>query len=252
MNASDEVEFEFDVPIPGRILDPTHWTKTAIKKLPDTGPVDWAAIFGRTTPLIVDLGCGNGRHILGSACGRRDMDHVGVDLLPVVLRYATRRGNQRGLTNLRFACCDGKNFVRKYLADRSVREMHIYHPQPFHDRREAWKRLLQPEFLADVARVLEPGGQLFLQTDNEPYWEYLTKTAPSFFEFEERAEPWPDSPRTRREILASGRGLPIFRGVGVVREMTPDEGRSLASKLPRPTFDAGRPQRELDDLERDA
>ena len=33
--------------------------------------------------------------------------HVGVDVLPVVIRYATRRGNQRGLHNLRFAVCDG-------------------------------------------------------------------------------------------------------------------------------------------------
>ncbi|MFO0866234.1 MAG: methyltransferase domain-containing protein [Gemmataceae bacterium] len=251
MDANDEVESEFGAPIPGRIVDPSQWTKTAIKKLPETGPVDWAAMFGRMAPLVVDLGCGNGRFILGSAWERRDIDHVGVDLLPVVLRYATRRGNQRGLTNLRFACCDGKNFVRKYLADRSVFEMHIYHPQPFHDRREGWKRLLQPEFLADVARVLELGGRLFLQTDNKPYWDYLRKTAPSFFEFEERTEPWSDSPRTRREILASSRGLPIFRGVGVVREMPADEMRSLASKLPRPTLDAGRPQREIDQLERE-
>ncbi|MBX9681762.1 MAG: methyltransferase domain-containing protein [Gemmataceae bacterium] len=252
MDAPDEIESEFGVPIPGQVVDPAQWAKTAIKKLPEPGPVDWNAIFGRPAPLVIDLGCGNGRHVLGSAWERRDLNHVGVDLLPVVLRYATRRGNQRGLTNLRFACCDGKNFVRRYLADRSVREMHIYHPQPFHNRREAWKRLLQPEFLADVARTLEPQGRLFLQTDNAPYWDYLRKTAPSFFEFEERDERWPDSPRTRREILASSRGLPIFRGVGVVREMAAEEARTLATKLPRPTFDAGKPQRELDDLERDS
>jgi hypothetical protein len=60
-------------------------------------------LFGRHAPLIVDLGCGNGRFLLASALARPECDHIGIDILPMVLRYATRRGNQRGLSNLRFA-----------------------------------------------------------------------------------------------------------------------------------------------------
>src|SRR6516164_10754839 len=100
------VEREFGVPIPGEILDPAQWTQTALKKLPPQGPLDLAALFGRTAPLVVDLGCGNGRFLLGSAVWRSGHDHLGIDVLPVVIRYATRRANQRGLTNIRFAVCD--------------------------------------------------------------------------------------------------------------------------------------------------
>ena len=95
-----DLEFELGIPIPGRILPPERWTRTALKKVPE-GPIDWAGLFGRTAPVILDIGCGNGRFLLHSAVARPACDHLGVDALPVVIRYATRRANQRGLANAR-------------------------------------------------------------------------------------------------------------------------------------------------------
>ncbi len=91
------IEYELGVPIPGRILPRAEWARTAIKRLPESGPLDWAAIFGRSAPIVLDLGCGNGRYTISSALSRPDHDHFAVDILPVVIRYATRRANQRGL-----------------------------------------------------------------------------------------------------------------------------------------------------------
>ncbi|MCS7046612.1 MAG: methyltransferase domain-containing protein, partial [Gemmataceae bacterium] len=142
MTTTRRIESEFGVPIPGEILPAHRWTQTALKKLPPTGPIEWSVIFGRSAPLVVDIGCGNGRFVLASALARSDHDHIGIDVLPLVLRYATRRANQRGLTNARFAAVDGQRFVREYLAPSSVREFHVYHPQPYHDRRKWERRLL--------------------------------------------------------------------------------------------------------------
>ncbi|MEX0725242.1 MAG: methyltransferase domain-containing protein, partial [Planctomycetaceae bacterium] len=160
------IEREFGVPIPGEILDPELWTRTAIKKLPEEKPVDFAAIFGRKAPVVLDLGCGNGRFTLGSALTRRDVDHLAVDILPVVIRYATRRGNQRGLSNVRFAVIGGLELLKGYIPPASVSEIHCYHPQPYYDQNDVHKRLITPEFLALAYRALVPGGLLVLQTDH--------------------------------------------------------------------------------------
>src|SRR6266853_6667589 len=132
MKARRHIEREFGVPIAGEILPQERWTNTALKKIPE-GPLNWQELFGRQAPVVLDLGCGNGRFLIGSAVWRPGHDHLGVDVLPLVLRYATRRGNQRGLSNLRFAACDGLTLVRRYLGPASVRELHCYHPQPYHD-----------------------------------------------------------------------------------------------------------------------
>jgi len=251
MTKHRQIEREFGVPIAGEILDASLWTQTALKKLP-AGPLDLPALFGRSAPLVLDIGCGNGRYLLGSAVWRPDHDHLGIDILPVVIRYATRRGNQRGLRNLRFAVCDGQRFLKEHIAPHTLTEIHCYHPQPYYDPEQARRRLIAPEFLAQVHRSLLPGGKFFLQTDNPGYWTYMRAVVSFFFEFEELDRTWLDAPkgRTRREIIALRRGLPVFRGWGTAREnLSEAEMVRLAEQLPPPVFDADRRLRELDQLE---
>src|SRR4051812_15093938 len=184
-----EIETEFGVPIPGRILPESQWAKTAIKRLPPEGPMDWEAVYGRKAPVVLELGCGNGRYTLMSAIARPEADHVAVDVLPVVIRYATRRANQRGLSNTRFVVKDAQTFVAAYVPDTSVHEVHLYHPQPFHDPRRAHLRLVTPWFLAHVHRALKTGGLFVIQTDNPDYWAYIGNVMPVFFDFHEHHGP---------------------------------------------------------------
>ncbi len=246
------IEREFGVPFAGEILVPSQWTQTALKKLPIEGPLDLPALFGRSAPLVIDLGCGNGRFLIGSAVWRPDHDHLGIDVLPVVIRYATRRANQRGLHNIRFAVCDAMRLLEHYLPPHSAAEVHCYHPQPYYDPSEVHLRLVTPNFLASVHRALVPGGLFFIQTDNSGYWRYIRDIVPMFFDFRERIGRWPDAPkgRTRREIIALRRGLPIFRGQGMARQgLSETETLRLAEELPPPIFDSDRRLRELDERE---
>jgi tRNA (guanine-N7-)-methyltransferase len=248
-----QIEREFGVPIAGELLDPSQWTQTALKKLPADGPLDLQALYGRIAPLVVDLGCGNARFLIGSAVWRPDHDHLGIDVLPVVIRYATRRANQRGLTNIRFAVIDAVQLLQRYLTPGSVREIHCYHPQSYYDLARVHLRLITPAFLALVHRTLGPGGLFFIQTDNPGYWKYIQKIVPVFFDFHERIGRWPDAPkgRTRREIIALRHGLPIFRGSGPAKQgLSEADALRLAEALPPPVFDADRRLRELDDIER--
>jgi tRNA (guanine-N7-)-methyltransferase len=248
------IEREFGVPIAGEILDPSQWSQTALKKLPADGRLDWTSLFGRTAPVVLDLGCGNGRFLIHSAVWRPDHDHFGIDVLPVVIRYATRRGNQRGLHNLRFAVCDAQRLLEQYVSAGSVNEIHCYHPQPYYDPAQVHKRLITPHFLTLLHGALVPGGEFFIQTDNPGYWRYIREVVPVFFEFAERDRPWPDGPkgRTRREIIALRRGLPIFRGSGRARmNLSQKEALRMAEALPAPVFDADRRLRDLDEAERE-
>jgi tRNA (guanine-N7-)-methyltransferase len=237
--AQGKVEREFGVPFPGHILPEERWTRTALKSLPRSGPMDWPGIFHRSAPLIIDLGCGNGRFIIGSALARPQFDHIGLDVLPVVIRYATRRANQRGLKNIRLAVRGAHEFLHDLVAPQSVREIHLYHPQPFHDSAEADRRLVTPEFLGLVQRSLEPGGLFVTQTDHAGYWKYIRNIAQHYFDFHEHSGAWPDAPlgRTRREIIARGQSLKIFRGWGTARTGLDEEQRDrLARQLPLPQF----------------
>lgn len=247
----NSVEKEFGVPFPGVVLDSAKWTQTALKAMPETGRLDFPALFGRTAPVVLDLGCGNGRFLIGSAVARPTHDHLGIDTLPVVIRYARKRGNQRGLPNIRFAVLGGFELLDRFVEPGSVAEIHCYHPQPYYDPAQVGKRLITPAFLALVHRSLVPGGLFVIQTDNPGYWRYIREVVPVFFDFTELKGKWPDAPkgRTRREIIATSKKLPVFRGTGTAKAgLSEADAVALAEQLPPPTFDADRRLRELDRL----
>jgi tRNA (guanine-N7-)-methyltransferase len=237
------IEVELGVPIPGTILPPDQWAKTALKRLPPEGAMDWEGLFGRRAPIALDLGCGNGRFVVAHALAHPEMDHLGLDILPVVIRYATRRANQRGLTNARLAVCGGHEFLERFVAPASIAEIHVYHPQPYHDAEKVERRLIAPEFLALAHRSLVPGGRFVIQTDNPAYWRYIAAAAPRLFDFQEQVGPWPDAPegRTRREIMARKMGLSIFRGWGEPRaNLSEEEVAAIVGEMPPPRFEATR------------
>lgn len=236
------IEREFGVPFPGRIVPQEKWTQTALKAMP-AGRLNWVELFGREAPIVLDLGCGNGRSTMHSAVSRETHDHLGVDTLPVVIRYARKRGNQRGLKNLKFAVIGGHELLERHVETASVSEIHIYHPQPYYDPATIHRRLITPNFLALVHRCLIPSGLFVVQTDHPKYWQYIRDTATTFFEFHERIGRWPDAPkgRTRREIMAIKKGLPVFRGSGIAKiGLSEAEAIRLAESLPPPVFDADR------------
>jgi tRNA (guanine-N7-)-methyltransferase len=231
---------DFGVPIPGAILPRDQWASTAIKKLPPPGPLDWNSLFGREAPVVLDLGCGNGRFIISSALARPELNHFGCDILPLVIRYATKRANQRGLANVRLAVIGAYELLEQYVAAASALEIHLYHPQPYKDATKSERRLITPQFLALVHRAIVPSGLFVIQTDNQAYWSYIRRVAPLLFDFQEQSGPWPDAPRgrTRREIYARQHRMKIYRGQGRPRDMTPAQVAEIVQSQPPPKFHA--------------
>jgi tRNA (guanine-N7-)-methyltransferase len=230
-------------PFPGRTLPREQWTRTRAA-LGDRGSLfDWVAVFGREAPRVLDLGCGNGRFLLGSALERPHMDHLGVELVPPAVRLGTLRMGQRGLTNCKIAWGDATEFVCERCPPSSVDEIHLYHPQPYFDPRQRARRQLTPAVLLAIHRALRPGGLFVFQTDNQAFARYARSIAPALFAWSERKEQWPDAPtgRTEREMQARSRGLAIVRAEARRIDLEPLEAERRAAELPEPDFDANRP-----------
>ena len=120
-------------PYPGRKLERELWTRTRTGLGERGQKFDWRAVFGRDARHVVDLGCGNGRWLIHSALERRDVDHLGVELVPPAVRLASLRAGQRGLTNLKLAWGDAVEFILERAEAASLDEVHLYHPQPYFD-----------------------------------------------------------------------------------------------------------------------
>src|SRR5579862_1665052 len=153
----------------GRVILPAATTPSELPldKLPQ--PADWAAVFGRNAPLIVEIGCGAGRTLIGMALQRPECDFIGIERAGEYYRELRARVDKRKLANARVARIDAAHLIHHFFADASVTEYHIYFPDPWPKKRHLKRRLFTDPFCADLRRTMTPGGILYFATDHEDY-----------------------------------------------------------------------------------
>lgn len=168
-------------------------------------------------PLVVDLGFGRGEFLMALAEKAPDVDFLGVEVSHKRVLKMARRLARTPFVNLRLCEARAQDVVARALPTGSVRTFWVNFPDPWPKKRHAARRLIQPGFVRELVRALEPDGVLQVATDAVAYAEWIDEVL--------RDEPglvntWPDAwvsdvadrPRTGYELewRAEGRPLHFF------------------------------------------
>ncbi len=176
--------------------------------------LDWSVVFPKRQPIEVDLGCGDGSLLLHWAKKFPDHNWLGVERLKGRVLKLERKAPRLGIAgNLRALRIESGYAVEWLFPPASVAAYHIYFPDPWPKKRHYKRRLIQPEFVAALARTLEPGGFVNLATDHADYFAEMLPCFNAHGGFE-RVEPL--APATPEEMTDFERdfameGRPIHR-----------------------------------------
>jgi tRNA (guanine-N7-)-methyltransferase len=176
-------------------------------------PFDPCAVFGRSAPLVVEIGFGMGDATAQVAAADPATDFIGVEVHEAGVGALLKLIGERGLTNLRIVRHDAVDVFERLLAPGTLAGVHVWFPDPWPKKRHHKRRLLQPAFVRLLASRLAAGGYLHAATDWQPYAEQMLEVfsaepllANSAATFAPRP-PW--RPLTRFE----DRGLKLGHGV---------------------------------------
>jgi tRNA (guanine-N7-)-methyltransferase len=136
-------------------------------------PLDFAALFGREAPVVLEIGFGMGNATADIAQRLPGTDFLGVEVHPPGVGALLRQIGERRLTNLRIVQHDAVEVLAAMVPPASLTGIHIFFPDPWHKKRHHKRRLIQPAFVAALARHLAPGGTLHCATDWEPYAQQM-------------------------------------------------------------------------------
>ena len=178
-------------------------------------PRDFGAAFGRTAPLVLEIGFGNGEALRHAAPRDPGRDFIGIEVhAPGVGRLLNALAED-GTGNVRVYHHDAVEVLEHEIADGSLDEVRIYFPDPWHKKRHNKRRLVNPGFAALLVRKLRPGGRLHLATDWHDYAEQMWDVLDATPGLRNRAGPRGHVPRPpwRPQTHFEDRGLKLGHGV---------------------------------------
>ncbi|HEX6997561.1 MAG TPA: tRNA (guanosine(46)-N7)-methyltransferase TrmB [Gammaproteobacteria bacterium] len=158
-------------------------------RLPRGGRLDLDAVFGRRAPRVLDVGFGDGEALVTAAVNFPHLDYLGIEVHEPGIGHLLLLLEQAGLANVRVIEGDAADVLPEMLADAGIAAVNLFFPDPWPKKRHHKRRLVQPPFVAEVARVLEDGGLLHVASDWAGYVEHTRGVLAASEQFVEETAP---------------------------------------------------------------
>jgi tRNA (guanine-N7-)-methyltransferase len=133
----------------------------------------FSQIFGRSAPLFLEIGFGNGETLVEMAAANPENDYLGIEVHRPGVGHLLLQLQQRELTNVRVYWHDAIDILEQQIADDSLAGIHLFFPDPWPKKRHHKRRIVRPDFITLVTRKLQQGGYFHAATDWENYAEHM-------------------------------------------------------------------------------
>jgi tRNA (guanine-N7-)-methyltransferase len=183
----------------------------------DARPLDANSVFGRSAPLVAEIGFGMGQATAAIAQSRPDTDFLGVEVHAPGVGALLQRIDELQLTNLRIVQHDAVEVLTSMIAPESLAALHIFFPDPWPKKRHWKRRLIQPPLVALAASRLAADGVLHCATDWQSYAEQMLEVMSAEPLLVNTASGFAPRPDTRPETKFERRGTALGHGVWDLR-----------------------------------
>jgi tRNA (guanine-N7-)-methyltransferase len=170
-----------------------------------------AEFFGRSAPLHVDLGCGDGSFLCEMAQQFPKTNFLGIERLTKRVEKVRRKAEK--IENVRVLRADTLFAVRYLLPESSVEAFYLLFPDPWPKRRHQLRRIFTRDFLDAIAIALGQDGVLRVATDQLDYFQQVERISRAHLEFQVVPQSPDDAvlPVTKFERKFREQSLPIHR-----------------------------------------
>jgi len=173
--------------------------------------LDLVQLFGRSAPLHVDLGCGDGSFLCEIAQQFPKRNFLGIERLTKRVEKVRRKAEK--IENVRVLRADTLFAVRYLLPESSVETFYLLFPDPWPKRRHQFRRIFTRDFLKAIAAALEKSGVLRVATDQLDYFHQIERLSRGHQQFQVVPLSPDDAvlPVTKFERKFRKQGAPIYR-----------------------------------------
>lgn len=184
-------------------------------ELPLADHIDPKELFPDAKRMVVEIGYGGGEHLARKAAEEPETGFIGCEVFTGGIGKMVQAIAARALDNVRLFTDDALKLLM-VMPTASVDAVYLLYPDPWPKTRHHKRRFVSPVTLAELARVIRPGGSFHFATDIEDYadWTLAHIVRSPDFEFLPDApgswhKPYPGWQPTRYEQKARREGRMI-------------------------------------------
>jgi tRNA (guanine-N7-)-methyltransferase len=176
-------------------------------------PLDFAQAFGRTAPVVLEIGFGMGDTTAHIARAMPETNFLGVEVHTPGVGSLLKQIGEQGIENLRLIQHDAFEVLNHMITAQSLAGFHIFFPDPWHKARHNKRRLIQPPFVKLLCDKLAPGGYIHCATDWEDYAVQMLEVLGNEPQLQNTADGYAEKPSYRPLTKFENRGLKLGHGV---------------------------------------
>jgi tRNA (guanine-N7-)-methyltransferase len=139
------------------------------------GMLDFASVFQREAPTVLEIGFGSGYSLLETAKAHPEQNFIGIEMYLPGVGSLLLGIEAQAVPNIRVFYADAVEVIQQCIPDGSLTGIQIFFPDPWPKLRHHKRRLIQPEFVDRITAKLKIGGVLHLATDWEHYARHMLR-----------------------------------------------------------------------------
>jgi len=178
-----------------------------------TQALDWKMVFQRDAPCIMEIGFGMGDATAHIAKLMPTHNFLGVEVHTPGIGALLQHIDAQQLSNIRLVQHDAVQVITEMVAPESLEGIHIFFPDPWHKKRHHKRRLIQAEFVAQLATRLKSKGYLHCATDWQEYAQQMLTVLSAEPTLQNTADDYAPRPHYRPITKFEARGLRLGHGV---------------------------------------
>lgn len=180
------------------------------------GALDPVSLFSAAREIWLEIGFGGGEHVSGQAAAHPQVGILASEVFIEGMAKCLGQIERAGLTNVRLWEEDARELMAG-LKSNTIDRAFILFPDPWPKARQQKRRLIQPDFLDELARLMKPGGRVRFATDVRSYADEALErflAHPAFTWQAETADDWRRIPadhiQTRYQMKRLGDIEPVY------------------------------------------
>ena len=136
--------------------------------------------------LHLDVGCASGEYLFDLALENTNWNYLGIEIRERLVNSAKLKVRDKEIKNLFFVYGNAFNILNDYHSKfliKNLKSVSFNFPDPWFKKRHHKRRVIQPEFINILSKLMKKGSLIFIKTDVRDLFDHMDLTISSNLNF---------------------------------------------------------------------